>query len=144
MAAGLTAYAGNGDKVLVKINGKDVKGLTEGLYLKAGGYKAPPKVAYKRAELTDLAVTAPTEGMEGPSDSLTVKLTGFAGSVGYFKKMMNVAPGGVATFSLAEGATQDLTPNGKQQTLVGRFEIEVSPIKRANAKGQYKGTITVE
>lgn len=144
MALSTLAYAGNGDKVLVKVNGKDVKSLTEGLYLKPGSYKAPPKTAYKRAELKDLVVTAPTEGLDGPQDSLTVKVTGYAGSIGYFKTQQNVAPGSSASFSIAEPAAQDFTPNGRQQTLVGRFEVEVIPMKRSNVKGMYKGTISVE
>lgn len=144
MALSTLAYAGNGDKVLVKVNGKDVKSLTESLYLKPGSYKAPPKTAYKRAELKDLAVTAPTDGLDGPQDSLTVKVTGYSGSIGYFKTQQNVAPGGTASFSIAEPAAQDFTPNGRQQTLLGRFEVEVIPMKRSNVKGMYKGTISVE
>ena len=138
------AWAGNDEKVTVKVNGKEARPLAEGLYLKPGSYKAAPKVAYKRADLQSLDITAPTAGLEGPADSLLVKVSGMAGSIPYYKVQQNVAPGGQAHFDIAEGVRADYTPNGKQQTLVGRLEIEVTPLKRANTKGQYKGTITIE
>ncbi len=138
------AWAGNDEKVTVKVNGKEARSLAEGLYLKPGSYKAAPKVAYKRADLQSLDVTAPTAGLDGPADSLVVKVSGMAGSVAYYKVQQNVAPGGQAHFEVAEGVKADYTPNGKQETLVGRLEIEVTPLKRANTKGQYKGTITIE
>jgi hypothetical protein len=144
LSVSLLALAKGGDVVSIKINGKGVDDLSLGLYNKPGGYKAPPKVSYKRAKLQELSVTAPTDGLDGPTDSLTVKLTGYSGAIGYYKASQNVAPGGTATFPLTEAAAQDFTPNGKQQTLVGRFEVEVIPMKRANVKGAYKGLISIE
>jgi hypothetical protein len=144
MSMPLVTLAGGDDLVIVKINGKEAQDLTLHLFQKPGGYKAPPKVAFKRAKIQELAITAPVAGLDGPTDSLDVKVTGYAGSVGFFKVNQHVAPGGTATFAVAEAAAQDFTPNGKQQTQVGRFEVEVIPIKRAGVKGSYKGLISLD
>jgi len=138
------AFASGTDVVVVKVNGKEARDLTLGLYQKPGGYKPAPKTSYKRTNIKTVEVTAPTEGLDSPTDSLTIKLTGYAGAVPYFKAQQNVTPGGTASFQAMEPAMQDFTPSGKQQTLLGRFEVEVVPMKRANQKGTYKGVISIE
>jgi hypothetical protein len=134
-------FAGN--EVVVKINGKEARDLSLNLYLKPGIYKPAPKTNTKRANLVEIAVTTPTEGLEA-TDSLDVRVNGYAGSIAYYKTQQRVAAGSVATFAVAEPAKQDYTPNGKQPTLLGRFEVEVVPVKRPQQKGQYKGLISLE
>ena len=141
--AALAAYAGGDDKVVVKNNGKEVRAISEGLYLKAGAFKAAPTTDLKRADVGTFTIKAPTEGFEA-TDSLIVEVTCGNGNTPLWKEAQKVAPGGEAIFDLKEPITRDYTPNGKQPTVPGRIMLEVRPMKRANLKGIYKGNLTVK
>ncbi len=132
-----------GDVVTVKNNGKEIKALAEVLFLKPGSYKAGPKAELKRCEIGNLEVVAPSDGLEA-GDSLNVELQGLSGSAVLWKMNYHVAPGEGASFNVAEPANQDFNPNGKQPNMVGKFVINVVPLKRANQKGSYTASIMVK
>ena len=137
------ALAGGDDKVIVKNNNKEIRALSEGLYLKSGSYKAAPTTDIKRAELGTFTIKAPTEGLES-TDSLFVEAVCANGNTPLWKETQKVAAGGEAVFDLKEPINRDYTPNGNRPTLPGRIMLEVRPMKRANLKGIYKGNLTVK
>lgn len=131
------------DVVTVKNNGKEIKDLTEGLFLKPGSYKAGPKIDMKRADIGTFEIGTPTQGLDA-GDSLNVELVGMSGSVSLWKANQHVMAGAPATFDAKEPANQDFNPNGKQPSMVGKFVVNVAPLKRASQKGSYTCSIMVK
>ena len=140
--ATLTALAKGDDKVIIKNNNREIKAISDGLYLKAGGSKLPPTTELKRTDIGTLSITAPSEGFE-PTDSLIVEVACANGNTPLWKESQKVAPGGEAIFDLKEPISRDYTPNGNRPTLPGRIMLEVRPMKRAQLKGIYKGNLSV-
>lgn len=136
------AIGGGDDKVTVKNNGKEIRSLSETLFNKPGSYKKGPNTDMKRAEFGSMQIGTPTAGLDA-GDSLKVEVSGLSGNAVLWKKKQHVLAGQAATFGMDSVVTADYNPNGKQPSYIGKVQIDVAPLKRAN-RGTYQSTIMVK
>jgi hypothetical protein len=141
--ASIAFAGGDAAKVSIKGDGKNLKDLSESLYIKPGTFKKAPQIDIKRGEISVLDITTPTEGLEA-TDSLRIEVKALAGKVVIWSQKTNVIAGGSTMVDIKAAMHKDFSPNAKQPTMAGRFEIEVTPLLRANSKGIYKGAIAIK
>lgn len=139
----LSPLRGGGDHVTVRNNGKEIKALSEVLFIKPGSYKAGPKTEMKRTDIGEVEVTTPSDGLES-TDSVRVELIGYSGANAIWRSKQHVLAGQAASFDAHEAANKDFNPTGKQPNMIGKFNIEVAPLIRANQKGAYTASIMVK
>ena len=87
--ASIAFAGGDAAKVIIKGDGKNLKDLSESLYIKPGTFKKAPQIDIKRGEISILDITTPTEGLEA-TDSLRIEVKALAGKVVIWSTKTNV------------------------------------------------------
>lgn len=134
---------GGGKLVTVKNNGKEIKALSGEMNVKPGAYNQDKKAEIKRQEIGKWVIGIPSENLEA-GDSVKVDLAGFSGATAIWKESIKSVAGNDVEIDLTEVASKDFTPNGNKPTLIAKFSIHVTPMKRAALKGLYQGTLLVK